>query len=193
MAVLTQATQPRFSDMPGFLMSDEAMVPFKARLPSFNAGIAPSASPPARSMFGASTLVFCCFPEKPAPPPAPPSDPRTYMELLCSPHRSLFPDPPFWGTGNPKEDREGFHLKVFKDYRRTRADAMVIAERTVLFLKRKMPEGSPHVGSYMRSVANQYRRLGDEADGDAWRHSQTYPAPIPNPSQHRVRSRSPKA
>jgi hypothetical protein len=182
---------------------DEAKVPFKAGLPSYYARIAPKPSP-------TSTLVICCFPEKLAQSLAPPSDPRTYMELLCSPHRSLFPDPPFWGTGNPKEDREGFHLKVFKDYRRTRADAMVIAERNVLFLQRKMPEGSPHVGLYMRSVANQYRRLGDEVDGDAWRHFQTYPAPMSEKSlhaycrddivetisfasHHRVRSRSPKA
>ena len=151
---LTQATQPRHSDMPACAYHiDEAIVPYPDRCQV----------PGRYTMFGPTTLVFVKTSrhEKPAPPPAPPSDPRTYAELMCAPHRSLFPDPPFLGTGNPKEDREGFHLqlnlsctRLFKYYPRSRADAMVVEERAIQFLKRKRPEGSPQVAKYVGHVAS---------------------------------------
>jgi hypothetical protein len=133
------------------------------------------------------------------PAPAPPSDSRTYLEMLCSPHQSLFPPPPFLATElflfppppflateNPKP--------LLQDYRRSRADA---TEWNVDFLKRKLPEGSPTVGLFLRSLAKSYRTLGDKADDDACRYFKTYPCPMSEKSLHewcrydaRVRDRS---
>ena len=169
-ALSQEATQPKVITL------DEECTTWSHRLP-WN-----GLPPPALLKFPTRPCIiihlYDVVPTVVVPPSLPQPFGPTYSELLCAPHQTKYPEPPFM-CKNKVHDVKARTERLFRNDMHTRAYRAVIDERCLSVVRSRLPEGDERVGFQMRKISKMYHDLSEDTRADAVEYSRLFPTRAP--------------